>query len=384
MGALVFWLLTALVGAGCIYQIAAAVLVRRFVSAPRLVPAERPPVSVLKPLHGAEPGLEAALESCLRQDYPVFQVLFGAGDPADTALEVVRALPEPPPGAEIATVVRPGGPARNRKVGNLLSICPEARHDLIVIADSDVRVESGYLDDLVAPFADPSVGVVTCLYVGHASEGRWSRLGALGINHGFLPSALVARALGRHDGCFGATVAIRRSVLERGGGLHAIADLLADDWALGAMARAQGLRIALAARPVEIVVTEPSLRALFDHEIRWGRTVASIDRAGHLASIVTQPVGLALLAAGLGVATGSGGAGLLVLAAAVACRLWAVRVEEFSFKLQRAGLIDLALREILSIVVYAVASSGRTVLWRGRRFVVRRDGTLEPVEGFAS
>lgn len=384
MGSVVFWLLTALVGAGCLYQIAAALLVRRFVAAPRPVPSARPPVSVLKPLHGDEPGLEAALGSCLRQDYPDYQVLFGAGDPADTALEVVRRLPEPPPGCAVTTVVRPGGPARNRKVGNLLSIYPEARHDLIVIADSDVRVDSRYLDDLVAAFADPTVGVVTCLYVGHPGEGRWSRLGALGINHGFLPSALVARALGRHDGCFGATVAIRRSVLEQGGGLAAIADLLADDWALGAMARAQGHKIALAARPVEIVVTEPGLKALFDHEVRWGRTVASIDRAGHLASIVTQPVGLAVLAAMVGAASGGGGLGLLVLGLAACSRLWAIRVEERAYQLPQAGLIDLLCREILSIVVYAVASAGRTVLWRGRRFVVRRDGTLEPVEGLAS
>jgi len=384
MGLVLFWLLTALVGAGCLYQIAAALLVRRFAVSPRPVPSERPPVTVLKPLHGAEPGLDAALGSCLRQDYPAFQILFGAGDPSDAALEVVRALPEPPPGAEIAVVARPGGTATNRKVANLLTMWPEARHDLIVVADCDVRVDPLYLDDLAAPFADPSVGVVTSLYVGHPGEGRWSRLGALGINHGFLPSALVARALGRHDGCFGATVAIRRSVLEQGGGLDAIADLLADDWALGAMARAQGLRIALAARPVDIVVTEPGLRALFDHEVRWARTIASIDRAGHLASVVTLPVGLALLAAAVAFLAGSGGSGLLVLAIAASCRLWAVRVEESALGLRRVGLVDLALREILSIVVYAVASAGRTVLWRGRRFVVRRDGTLEPLEGLAS
>jgi ceramide glucosyltransferase len=384
MGLVLFWLLTALVGAGCLYQAAAALLVRRFAAAPRLIPVARPPVTVLKPLHGAEDGLEAALVSNLRQDYPEFQILFGVGDPSDTALEVVRALPAPTPGGEVAVVVRPGGPARNRKVANLLSMWPEVRHDLIVVADSDVRVAPGYLDDLVAPFADPKVGVVTCLYVGHPGVGRWSRLGALGINHGFLPSALVARALGRHDGCFGATVAIRRSVLEQGGGLDAVADLLADDWALGAMARAQGQTIALAARPVDIVVTEPGLKALFDHEVRWGRTIASIDRVGHLASIITQPVALALLAAFVAQAAGTGGAGLLVLGVAAASRLWAIRAEEAAFGLPRAGLTDLALREILSIVVYAVASAGRTVLWRGRRFVVRRDGTLEPVEGLAS
>jgi len=384
MTLVLFWLLTALVGVGCLYQIAAALLVRRFAAAPRPVPAARPPLTVLKPLHGNEDGLEAALSSNLSQDYPHYQVLMGVGDPADTALEVVRTLPAPSPGGELAVVVQPSGPSRNRKVANLLTMWPQARHDLIVIADSDVRVDPGYLDDLAAGFADPKVGVVTCLYVGRPGQGRWSRLGALGINHGFLPSALVARALGRHDGCFGATVAIRRSVLEQGGGLEAIADLLADDWALGAMAREQGAKIALAARPVDIVVTEPGLKALFDHEVRWGRTIASIDRVGHIASIVTQPVAMAGLAALVALAAGTGGSGLLVLGLAASCRLWAIRTEEAAFGLSRAALTDLALREILSFVVYAVASAGRTVLWRGRRFVVHRDGTLEPVEGLAS
>lgn len=375
MGAVLFGLLALLVLAGCLYQAAAAWQVRRFAAAPRPRPTARPPVSVMKPLCGDEPGLDRALASTLAQDYPAFQVVFGVDDPADPALAVVRALPPAPLGAEIAVATGPTGPARNRKVANLLSMWPQVRHEVVVVADADVRTDAAYLDDLVAPLADPAVGAVTSLYVAHPGAGRASRVAALGINHGFLPSALVARALGRADGCFGATIAIRRAVLEQGGGLAALADLLADDWALGAIARAQGLRIALSARPVEILVTEPGWRALFDHELRWARTIAAIDRPGALASVVTQPVALALLGV---VLSGGAAPALALLALAAGVRLAAVRVEETALGLPRCGLGDLALREILSFAVYAVASAGRTVLWRGRRFVVRRDGTLEP------
>lgn len=375
-------LLIALAAAGCLFQVASAVLVDRFRRAPRPVPAARPAVSVMKPLCGAEPGMAENLLSGLRQDYPVFQTVFGVADAADPALRVVEALPRDLPGAEIEVVVDSTRHGRNLKVGNLLNMWPRVRHDLIAVADSDIRVDGHYLDDLAAPFADPEtgpqVGVVTCLYVGRPVPGLWSTLGAMGINHGFLPGAVLARAIGRKDGCFGATMAVRRSVLEAGGGLGALSQVLADDWVLGRMARDQGLEIALAARPVDITVHEPDLKTLLDHEIRWGRTIAAVDRTSYMASVITQPTALAALA----VAAGLGWApSLAALALAALCRLWAVRTEERALGLPRAGFGPLLAREILSFVVYVVACCGRTVVWRGRRFVVRADGTLDQVEG---
>jgi len=371
--------------AGCLYQVAAALLVRRFAAAPPLpAAAAPPPVSVMKPLCGAEPGMADNLASCLRQDYPAFQLVFGVADAADPALAEVARLATGT--AEITTVIDATPHGRNLKVGNLLNMWPRVRHDLI---DSDIRVEPHYLNDVVAPFLDPvtgaKVGVVTCLYIGTPVDGVWSALGALGVNHGFLPSALLARAIGRKDGCFGATMAVRRAVLERAGGLERLADILADDWKLGHMARQSGLGIELAARPVHIMVHEPDFATLLAHEIRWGRTIAAVDRPSYLASVITQPVALAVLAVAMAMAGGgwAGPAALAALAAAFACRLWAVRSGEKALGLPRAGLGLLAMREFLSFLVYVVASCGRTVIWRGRRFVVRRDGTLDLVEGSA-
>ncbi len=365
--------------AGLVYQLMAARQLRRFMMEPRICPELRPSVTVLKPLCGDEPGLADNLSSVCRQDYPLFQVLCGVADQDDAALGVVARVKAEQPDHAPELVIDGRRHGCNLKVGNLLNMLPQARHEVIVIADSDVQVEPRYLDDVVAPLADPAVGLVTCLYVGRPAGGLYSRLGALGINHGFLPSALVARALGRHDGCFGATMALRRTVLDQIGGLGPLADVLADDWALGAAVRRSGWKIALTSRPVDLLVHEPDFKALLAHEVRWGRTIAAVDRPSYVASVITQPVALGLLAALFG-----GLPYLAVAAGAAAGRLWAVRAEERALGLARASLAILGLREILNFVVFVIACCGRSVLWRGKRFRIRRDGTLELVEGISS
>ena len=374
------------VAAGIAYQLAAAWRLWHFVRSGRPCPDWRPPVSVLKPLCGDEPQLADNLRSFRDQDYPEHQLVFGVGDDCDPALAAVERLSVERPDADLAVVVDPRRHGRNLKVGNLLNMLPSARHDVIVLADSDVRVAPSYLHEVVAPLADPAVGLVTCLYVGRPAGGLWSRLGALAINHGFLPSALVARALGRADGCFGATIALRRQTLDEIGGLAPFRDTLADDWALGAAIRAAGRSIALSTRTVDIVVDEPSLAGLLAQEIRWGRTIAAVDRMAYLSSVVTQPVMLALLAALA--ALGLGGLAawpfLGLLAAALAARLTAVRFQEGALELPRAPLAELALRELLTFVVFIAACGGRSVSWRGHRFRIRRDGTLESLEGYST
>lgn len=365
--------------AGLVYQVVAAHQLRRFVAAPRPRPADRPSVTVLKPLCGGEPGLAENLRSVCRQEYPAVQVVCGVADENDPALAAVASVAAELPDADLVTVVNPRRHGCNLKVGNLLNMLPSARHEVIVIADSDVHTDQAYLDDVVAPFADPAVGLVTCLYVGRPAGGLWSRLGALGINHGFLPSALVARVLGRNDGCFGATMALRRDLLQRVGGFELLRDTLADDWALGAAVRGVGFTIALAARPVDLTIHEPDLKSLLAHEVRWGRTIAAVDRLSYVASVITQPVALAALAAVLG------GVWCLPLLLAVgAGRLWAIRAEERALDLPKSPLGLLALREVLNFVVFVIACSGRSVLWRGKRFRIRRDGTLELLEGIST
>ena len=369
--------LLALAGvAGLIYQVASALAVRRFMSRTAPPPKKRPPVTVLKPLCGADPGLEAHLTALLRQGYPELQVVCGVSDPADPAVAVVRRVMEQFPRDDIELVIDSTTHGSNLKIGNLINMMRAARHELLVIADSDVAPHDGYLDQAVEPFADPKIGLVTFLYVGRPLSDSASRLGAIGINHGFLPSALVARWLGREDGCFGATIAMPAALLNRLGGFEAVADKLADDWELGAMVRAAGLKIAIAARPVALTVAERDLQNLFDHEVRWGRTIAAVDRASYIASVVTQPVALALLSVLVG-----GWRWLPLLALAMAVRAWVVRTQERALRLANGSLADLLLRDLLSFVVFVTACCGKTVLWRGKRFTVGSDGKLTLLEG---
>lgn len=377
IGCVFSWGLAATAVAGTGYQIAAALLLRRFVAAPSPAPHEWPPVTLLKPLCGAEPDLEANLRSFCQQAYPSFQIVFGVHTGDDAALPVAHKLQAEFPGLDMQVVVGGGRPlGGNPKVANLIDMMPAAAHDVLVLCDSDIRVASDYLANVVAALTRPGVGVATCLYVGRADGGLWSRIGAMGINHGFLPSVMVAQAIGRDDGCFGATIALRRNTLEKIGGFESLREQLADDYLLGAAVRATGQTIGLATALPESVVHEPDLATMFAHEIRWGRTLASVDAAGYVASAVTQAVPVALLAVGIG---GGGWPALGVLAAAVLGRLWAVRDEESSLGLENQPLWLVLTRDVLSFAVQAIALSGRTVRWRGRRFRIARHGKLIPV-----
>lgn len=374
--AVLAWGLAAASVIGMIYQALASWLVVSFMNRPRPIPGAVPPVSVLKPLCGAEPGLAANLERLFALSSDRFQVVAGVASPADPAAELARRVGGGRDGVSLVVDPRRHGP--NLKVGNLINMVAAARHDVLLIEDSDVATSPETIEDMVAPLADPRVGIVTALYVGHPAGDLASRLCALGVNHGFLPSALVARALGRKDGCFGAAMALRRGTLEAAGGFGPLAQMLADDWVLGQRVRALGLDIALAARPVAMSVNEAGLSSLLAHEIRWGRTIASIDRAGYLGSILTQPVVLGALAALFG-----GASFLPVLALSLLVRLGAMRVQEHALGLSRAPFALLVLRDTLSAVVFVAAAVGRSVSWRGKRFRLRPDGTMELVEGLS-
>ena len=362
--------------AGLIYQVAAAWAVRRFMSRPPATPLSRPPVTVLKPLCGAEPGLEAHLIALLRQGYPQLQLICGVDSEQDTAVPVVRRVMDQFPQSDIALVINPTRHGANLKIGNLLNMLPEAKHDLLIFSDSDVAAHEDYIDHAVAPFSDPATGLVTFLYTGRPVPNLASRVGAAGINHGFLPSALVALLLGRRDPCFGATIATTKSMLREIGGLEQLSDVLADDWVLGAAVRRAGKKLVLASRPVDMTVTESGTAGLFAHEVRWGRTIATIDRLSYMGSIITQPTMTALLALLLG-----GWRWLPLLLAAMILRIMVVRLQEQALQLPSLSLADLLLRDLLSFVVLLTASCGRTVLWRGRRYRVERDGRLTLLEG---
>jgi ceramide glucosyltransferase len=277
------------------YLAGTAVAAVRFARHPLPTAVERPPVTVMKPVHGAEPGLYDNMHSFTQQDYPIVQLVLGVGHANDSALPAARALIRDLPESDIALVIDGRVRGSNQKVANLENMLEAARHDILVLADSDMRVDRRYLAAVIAPLLDSRTGAVTCLYQGVATAGKWAELGALHINFGFLPSVLAAEALGINRGCFGATIALRRETLSRIGGFTAVRNELADDQRIGEEVRAQGLVVVLSRYLVEARVSEPSLAGLWFHELRWARTIRTIAPAGFAGSVLTHAVAISAL-----------------------------------------------------------------------------------------
>ncbi|MDA8164059.1 MAG: bacteriohopanetetrol glucosamine biosynthesis glycosyltransferase HpnI [Desulfobacteraceae bacterium] len=371
-------LLTAMAAGADLYLLLAVARVAafRFRRPPPAGIADQPPVTILKPVCGLDHGLYDNLSSFCRQDYPAFQVVFGSRDPGDPAVAVVRRVIRDFPGCDAALVIdgRIGG--RNLKVANLANMLPAAKYDLLVIADSDMRVAQSYLTTLAASFADPRVGAVTCLYRGTPAGGLASRLGALFINDWFLPSVLAALALQKLRFCFGATMAVRREALAAIGGFAALADYLADDYELGNQVSRQGHRVALSPYVVEDIVSERGFRALLAHEVRWARTIRTCRPAGYAFSPLANNA-LSLAALNLLLSpSGLLGPVLAILAAALRLALhFTVRAAIRPAGPARPWLLPL--RDLLCLAVWAGSFLGRGVTWRENRFAVAADGRLQ-------
>ncbi len=358
--------------AGCILMLLEAAFVLAFPEEGEGAGSAEPPVTILKPMHNAEPGLPARLAAFYRQDYdsPI-QVICGARDSASSAVGAVRAMQREHPDEPIELHVDPRRHGSNRKVSNLINMLSRVRHDTIMVSDSDIVVRPGYLRAIAPLLAPLRVGAVTCLYYGIASDGLWSRLSALAINSQFLPHAIAGVSLRLTKPCFGATIALRRSMLERIGGFGAFADELADDYAIGAAVRSAGYEVVIAPLVVGHCCFETSLRQLVQHQIRVARTIKAIDPVGYAGSIITHPWPLALI----GMLSGSGAAAVLALAA-LAARVTLYRCVERRFGLPRENYWLIPLQDIMAFAIYVASFFGATVHWRGAAYRVTADGTL--------
>jgi ceramide glucosyltransferase len=368
------WFLIAGSVVGCVYLWYACNAVAKFAQQPRPRSLLQPAVTILKPLRGEDPALAENLRSFLRQDYPALQLVCGLADSSDPAAVVVRQLIAEFPAADIALVVDATQRGTNLKVANLRNMFPAAKHDLLVLADSDMRVGSDYLAAVTAPLvADSAVGLVTCLYRASSAGGLWSDLASLHINHGFLPQAVVGASLGQGAGCFGATMAFDRATLAAAGGFEALADMLADDHALGRAVHRLGKQVMLSPYLVDDIVAEHSFLGLFRHELRWARTIRLVAAAGFTGSVVTYPVPLALLALCFAAAPRAAAA-MLVLALVV--RIISGRRVDQALRLKAAPLWLLPVRDLLSFGVFIASFLGRSVAWRDRRFRIGPEGQL--------
>jgi ceramide glucosyltransferase len=331
------------------------------------------PVTVLKPLHGAEPRLYENLHTFCLQTHPDYQLVFGIREADDPAIAVVQRLRQAFPQRSIALVVDQRVYGANFKVSNLINMLPHAQHDWLVLADADISVPADYLTRVTAPLADPGVGIVTCLYHGIPGPSFWSRLGRLFIDDWFTPSVRLSHAFGSTRFAFGSTIALRRDALQTIGGFEALRDTLADDFWLGELTRRAGLRTVLSEVVVGTDVGESKLKELWSHELRWLRTIRSIAPAGFAMTFVcfTSP----LLLLGLCLAPGPATAALVALGggARVLLHFLQRRSSDRVFAWHEVLLIPL--RDTLLLMECAAALAGWQVRWRGQVMHARGGGS---------
>lgn len=315
--------------------------------------------SILKPIRGADAGLREAITShvALRGE---FELLCGVQSLDDPAVPLIREFPS------VRLVECPTKTA-NAKVGVLQDLTAAARYPILIVNDADIRVPPDYLERVTAPLSDPSVGLVTCLYRAHGSNFA-SRFEALGVSTDFAPSTLVARLVGVDEFAFGSTMAFRRADLDRIGGFAAIADYLADDYQLGHRLHALGLKCVLS----DVIVDTRLGGNIWAHQVRWARTIRVSKFAGFLGLPVTFATVWAVVAAALG--------DWRIAAALLAIRMAMALVAGW-FVLRSRDVLRLfwaiPLRDLFGAAVWIAALGGNTVVWRGKRLRIDRDGRIQ-------
>jgi ceramide glucosyltransferase len=282
---------------GVIYLAKAARALAKFMRRPCPLATEfLPSVAILKPVAGLEPELYENLASFCDQDYGgLHEVVFCLHKESDPALAVVERVIADSPTCRASIVFGSNPDLTNPKIANIAKDGVVTSRDIVVIADSDVRVGRDYLRALAADFESQTVGAVTCLFSGTPNENMISRLGALGIDDGFAPSVLVAQRLGELRFCLGATMAVRGTLLPVIGGLTALGNTFADDDELGQLVTRKGFRVALSRYVVTTSVPETKFWELWAHELRWARTEFALARAGYALSFLIYALPMALI-----------------------------------------------------------------------------------------
>ena len=361
--------------AGLVYSLFALFFVSRAADPARPgTPPAPVAVTILRPLHGDEPGLYDAIRSVFDHGHgaPV-QIIFGVADAEDPALLALERARLAYPGRDVSMVVNAQLHGANKKMSNIINMAALIRHPVVMIIDSDVQVPRGAVSALAQTLADQSVGVVSFLHAGVGNAGFWSRLAAMDITYRFMPSVLVGRGLNLAEPVLGPMMGLRAETLARIGGFSAFAEVLADDYEIGRAVRALGLRVAVCGPFVLHGCSETGLPALLRHELRWTRTIYGIDPAGFAGSLVTHVTPIALIAVLL---SGGAMAAWLLLVAALAVRsAIKLRLDHLS-RTVSGPLWLLPLRDCLSLAVWLLTFFVGRVDWRGYRFKVTADGRL--------
>jgi ceramide glucosyltransferase len=335
-----------------------------------------PPVTILKPVCGVEKNERINLESACLQDYPKFQVVFSTQDPHDPVIPLLREIEEEFGRERVSIAIenRQAGP--NGKINNLLAGLSYARYDILVISDSDVHLEANYLKRIIAPLADPNVGCVCTLYKATCADRWFEKMELLTFNADFIPSVIFAYVSGASNFCLGPSMALRRSTLKEIGGLEALADYFVEDYEIGRRLWISGKRVALVHHFVDIVVDLKDSSQWWNHQVYWDQNTRAARPIGFLASILIRSAPFALLFTALrlgdvmGLAVLGGTLGIRMVTAAL------ILSRGFQDREGLKSLVLLPLRDVTALISWFLALTRKTVIWRGSKFILTRDGRL--------
>jgi ceramide glucosyltransferase len=364
---------------GSVYVLLCLLAVFRFRKHPsysaRYSFSEWPSVTILKPIRGLEKNQRESLRSACLQDYPEFQVVYSVQDLNDPAIPLLKEIQQEFGDRKVSVAIENLRIGTNGKINNLLGALPYARNDILVISDSDVYLKPDYLKAIVAPLANPEVGGVCTLYKATCADRWFEKMELLTFNADFIPSVIFAHVSGTSKFCIGASIALRRSTLKEIGGLESLADYLVEDYEMGRRIWSLGKKIDVMPYFVDIVVDYKNLSQWWNHQIYWDQNLRAARPGGFFASIVTRSVPFALLFALL---SPGDFFGLTVLVATLGLRLVATAAIMWELR-DYEGLRSLSflfLRDMAGLVSWFLSFTKRSVLWRGSKFILTRDGRL--------
>ena len=353
-------------------------------------PGFTPPLTLLKPVHGTEPGLEEHLASFFEQDYPEYEILFCARSADDAGLEAARRVAARYPQIPVKFLSTGGQPDYiNAKVASLEAMEAVAAHEVLVVSDSDVRVTPDYLRAVALPFADPRVGAMCCPYRGVAAPqgesgaGLWARIEAVGMSVEMTAGVLVARKMEGMQFVLGPTMAFRRETIRRMGGFKVTADYCADDFVLGNETFKLGQRVVLSHHAIAHMVINSSFIASLQHQVRWMKSTRFSRPKGHFGTALTFSLPFGLLGWATAVALGHPWAGLALFGWSVATRLM-LSISVGRLVVRDPSWLGLLLlypiRDLMGFGFWAASYLGSRILWRGRVFQLLPGGRMRAAE----
>ena len=354
----------------CVLVVAAA---RQYLSQKSAPPEKHAPISVLKPLAGVDEGLRTNLRSFYTQNHPEFELLFAVREATDPAVQVVEALRAEFPARATRLIVTGEPPYPNAKVFSLERMLARAQYDLLVMSDSDIRVDPGFLASIAAEFNDEYVALATCPYRAVAGPSVWSRMEADGMNTDFLAGLLVARMIEGVKFAVGPTVAARKSALQAIGGFPVLKDYLAEDFVMGKFAAEAGVGVILSHSIVEHRIGSQGFGANAAHRLRWVRSTRRSRPLGYLGQLFTYPLPLGVIVWGLHPRWWPA----LILACAF--RFLAAWSTSVSVLQSPPNWLLLPVQDVLNFLFHLAGFFGNTIVWRGRRYYLYPDGRFELV-----